>query len=365
MDKSYEIKKENMCRLAEFSDKLFIEPQLKYVFFEVTDKCNLCCKHCGSQCGSNKLNFLPLPIIKKVLDDIAGKYDPKSILICLTGGEPMLYRDIYKVINYARLLDFKVGMTTNGTLINANAAFSLAQAGLNTIAVSIDGLPATHNTFRCSEGAFDKAIKGCKMLKMVGFDVQVTTVVNKANISELEDIYILLDKNEIKSWVITNVDPVGRAKDKENMLLDGSELRKMFEFIREKRYDFACEMEVTYGCAHYAGLEFEREIRDFYFQCGAGVQIASIAANGDIRACLDIERRSDLCQGSIYEDKFLDVWDNKFQIFRKNRSRLSKTCSTCTEVMYCRGDSSHTWNYDLSEPDYCIYKMIKGVNDDD
>ena len=153
---------------------------------------------------------------------------------------------------------------------------------------------------------------------------------------------------------LTNVAPIGRARDNKELLLDKNELLKVFDFIKEKRFDSANDIEVTYGCAHFVTYDYERFIRDFYFQCDAGVRVASIAANGDIVACLDIERRKELVQGNIYNDDFVDVWENKFEIFRQDWSNKSETCKKCEHKRVCMGDSAHTWDYDNNEPLYCV-----------
>ena len=150
------------------------------------------------------------------------------------------------------------------------------------------------------------------------------------------------------------MDPIGRAQENTELLLDRNELFRLLEMIREMRYDPVNEMEVTYGCSHFLTYQYEREVRDFYFQCIAGIQVGSVMANGDIGACLDIERRPDLIQGNIYKDDFMTVWENRFEAFRRNRAEESRVCSGCEYREVCMGDSTHTWNFDLNEPSYCI-----------
>ncbi len=120
------------------------------------------------------------------------------------------------------------------------------------------------------------------------------------------------------------------------------------------RFDPGIEMEVTYGCSHFLSYTFEREVRDFYFQCGAGLMVGSVMANGNIGACLDIERRKDLIQGNAYEDDFLTVWKERFAPFRINRAEYSEYCAECKHKDVCGGDSAHTWDYDRLEPRYCF-----------
>lgn len=80
---------------------------------------------------------------------------------------------------------------------------------------------------------------------------------------------------------------------------------------------------------------------------------------GDIASCLDIERRPELVQGNVKTDSFIDIWENKFENLRIDRTEKSKTCFSCEHRHVCEGDSTHTWNFDLNEPNYCIHKMLK------
>ena len=358
-EKRFRIKKENMLKLAEYQRQLREHPRLQFLFFELTDRCNLQCRHCGSNCAMANGTFLPYEDIRKVLKDVAQAYSPEAIMVCLTGGEPMLHPDVYRMIYAARTLGFSVGMTTNGTLIDETAARKLAAAGLTTIAVSIDGVGAVHDGLRRKAGSFGQAMEGIHALRKFGLEAQAITVVHKGNLGHLVELYACLKKEGCYSWRLTNVDPIGRARGNEDLILDAEELDRLLALIRWYRYDPENEMEVTYGCSHFLGFEYENEVRDFYFQCGAGILVGSIMANGDIGACLDIERRPELIQGNIRRDDFVDVWENRYQAFRRNRAEESAVCRDCEHREYCMGDSTHTWDFDRKEPRYCAVKRIK------
>ena len=105
--------------LYEFKKKAYEEHQLRSLFFEVTSRCNARCEHCGSSCG----DFIPKDEITKeemigVLDDIAEHYDPTRIMLDITGGEPLVKKDLFEIMDYANKLGFRWGMTSNGMLIN-------------------------------------------------------------------------------------------------------------------------------------------------------------------------------------------------------------------------------------------------------
>ena len=348
------IKKMNMLSLSEYQKRLWKEPKLSLLFFELTNSCNLNCKHCGSRCSVNKKDYIDTDIVKKVISSVSNKYCTKDIMIAITGGEPLLHPDCIEIVKYSHDQGFIVGITSNGILIDHDVAHNLKQAGLDTISISLDGIGVEHDNLRMSKGAFEKAVTGIKALKDADIEPQITTVVHKQNIDKLDEIYEFVVENDIYSWRLTNVDPIGRAFDAKEMLLDYNEMKQLFEYIKNKRFNTDKDIEITYGCAHFVSYEYERMIRDFYFQCAAGTETASVMVNGDIGACLDIERRGDLVQGNAYTDDFIEVWENRFEVFRRNRAELSSNCKKCDYSNVCLGDSAHTWDYDNNEPMYCI-----------
>lgn len=354
------VKVQNMQDLAVYRRFLWDNPQLRFLFFELTDQCNLNCLHCGSGCTGSNHTYLDYELIERTMKSVAERYDPSQIMICLTGGEPMLSPDVFKVIAKARQLGFYAGMTSNGTLIDQKAADKLALAGLNTIAISIDGLEDTHDAFRQSSGCFARTLKGVDALRKAGIEPQAITVIHKNNYHQLEDMYQFFRREGFYSWRVVNIEPIGRANDNNDLLLEPHEMIGLLDFIREKRFDNSNPMDVTYGCSHFLTYDYENETRDYYFHCSAGTRVASIMANGDIGACLDIERRPDLVQGNAYHDSFVEVWENRFDVFRRNRAEGSSFCSGCEHKDICMGDSAHTWNYDENKPNYCIVKMMEG-----
>ena len=139
--------------------------------------------------------------------------------------------------------------------------------------------------------------------------------------------------------------------DAPELLLTSEDYVTLFEFIKEKRSQGE---PVQYGCSHYLGTDYEREVRDWYFLCNAGIYTASVMANGDIGACLDIERRPELIFGNILRDDFTEVWKHGFGAFRRSLSEDNETCRTCKEREFCDGGAFHSWDYDKKKPKVCF-----------
>ena len=347
-----------MDTLADYVRKLYREPDLRQLFLELTLRCNERCFHCGSSCMPNQQgNELSLSEYKLILDEVKEDFDLKKVYLCITGGEPLLRQDFFEIFGYADSLGFRWGMTSNGTLITKDIAHRLSDCGMKTISVSIDGLPETHDRLRGHPGGYDAAMRGIQNLidEKAFQHVQVTTVVNHENIEELNALFDIMDGIDIDSWRVINLEPIGRALQWPNRMLTKEDYKTLFDFIREKR---RAGYPVEYGCSHYLGQEYEGELRDWYWLCNAGIYTASIMSNGDIGACLDIERRPETIQGNIRESQLKDIWQNRFELFRKDLSADSDYCHGCRYADHCRGDSHHSWNYDKNEPMLCFKDIL-------
>jgi radical SAM protein with 4Fe4S-binding SPASM domain len=351
------LKEQNMQRLAVYREGLKAMPQIHNLFFELTLRCNERCLHCGSSCGDVPSNEMTTEQWCGIIDQLKEDLGTEGYMLCITGGEPLLRKDFFEIMGHANELGFNWGMTSNGTLITEEVAQKLRDCGMKTISISLDGMPETHDAFRRTPGGWERGMQGIKnLVKVGGFQsIQVTTVVTHKNIVELDALFDVLKDIDIDSWRVINMDPIGRAKEHPELLLTKEDYKTLFEYIRNKR--IAGE-PVCYGCSHYLGMEYEREVRDWYFLCTAGLYTASIMVNGDITACLDIERRPEFIQGNVLKEHFKDVWENKFQIFRKDLSLENEKCRNCKEAKYCHGDAYHTWDFDNNCPQVCFKEVL-------
>lgn len=354
---SVKMKDKHLRQMRDYRGTLMKEPELRNLFLELTLRCNEKCLHCGSWCGDVRSEELSVEQYRTFLTQLKEDMSTNKKMLCITGGEPLLRRDFFDIMSAANELGFRWGMTSNATLINEEVARDLKRTGMGTISISIDGLEETHDAFRQTPGGFKKAMNGIEcLIREGGFhSVQVTTVVTHQNIGQLDELFRIFDGMDIDSWRVINIEPMGRAKNHPELLLTPDDYRTMFEFIRNKR--IAGE-PVTYGCSHYLGMEYEREVRDWYFLCTAGLYTASITANGDIIACLDIERRPEFVQGNILSDRFSEVWKNKFQIFRRDLADDNEKCAGCDQKQFCHGDAYHSWDFDNNKPHVCFKDIL-------
>lgn len=346
-------KQRHLDTLAEYVRGLYREPKLRQLFLELTLRCNERCFHCGSSCGGPQGEELSLAEYQRILREVREDFDIRTLQLCITGGEPLLRPDFFEIMAFARDLGYHWGMTSNGTLITKEVAHRLAECGMGTISVSIDGLPETHDRLRGFPGGYALAMEGIQNLidERAFHHVQVTTVVNHGNIGELDALFEIMCGLDIDSWRVINLEPIGRALLRPKLMCTPEDYRLLFRFIREKRMQ---GYPVEYGCSHYLGPQLEREVRNWYWLCNAGIYTASIMANGDIGACLDIERRPETIQGNIRRDRFRDVWEQRFSLFRRDLAADSEFCRGCAHLEHCRGDAHHSWDYDRNKPMLCF-----------
>lgn len=359
-------KKAEILKMAQHREYLYKHPQLKSLFLEMTLNCNEHCRHCGSWCGDVKVNgTLSDDEIKnflKELKDDLDKRQQKLPFLNITGGEPLVRKGVVPLMKYAHdELGYHWGMTTNGLLIDKEMAKALKDAGMYSVSISVDGLEETHDWFRRSKNGYKKAIQALENLVEVKIpNVMATTVVHRRNICELDELYPIMKDLKIDCWRVINVEPIGRAKENDEISLNPIDYKYIIDFIKKHRAEDN-EMEIAYGCNHYLGPEYEKEIRPWYFLCNAGTYVAGIHYNGDIGACLDIERLPETIQGNIRKDHFIDVWENKFEIYRQDKTVNSPECSKCKHRFECGGDGFHTWDVKTCKPRLCLYKEIKAV----
>ncbi|MDR2078464.1 MAG: SPASM domain-containing protein, partial [Treponema sp.] len=117
-------------------------------------------------------------------------------------------------------------------------------------------------------------------------------------------------------------------------------------------------INVTFGCESWVG-EYEKKIRDSYFFCRAGINIASVLIDGSISACPNINRS--FVQGNIYRDSFLDVWNNRFEIMRDRRWTKTGICKDCEDYRNCSGGPMHLWGEKKDNILTCIHNQLQTV----
>ena len=177
------------------------------------------------------------------------------------------------------------------------------------------------------------------------------------NFDELESIKQLLIEHKVKAWRLFTIAPIGRAAADDGLQLSNEQLRQMMDFIVATRKEG--KIDCMFSCEAYVG-PYERKVRDWYYFCRAGITIGSVLIDGSISACPNIDRS--YVQGNIYQDDFLDVWENRFQPFRDRAWMKQGPCADCKVYKNCLGGAMHLHAKDKGEMMVCHYNKLVGSN---
>lgn len=330
--------------------------QLNYIMWECTLRCNLNCLHCGSDCKKDSLvKDMPVEDFIGAIDQCKDIVEPNKTMIVLTGGEVLVRKDIEKAGEELYKRGFPWGIVTNGMLLDEGRLVSLLNSGLRAVTVSLDGLEKSHNWLRGNANSFKNALNAIKLLaKVENLRFDVVTCVNRENYNELGNIRDMLIEIGVKEWRVFTIFPIGRAKVNEVLQLNSAEFKGVFDFIKQTREEGNIRM--NYGCEGYLG-NYEKEVRDNFFFCRAGINVASVLADGSISACPNL--RANFTQGNIYKDNFADVWENKYQVFRDRSWTKTGICADCKDYEYCQGNGMHLREEETGEVMFCHLKRLE------
>lgn len=329
--------------------------ELRTLFWECTLRCNVACRHCGSDCHvSANQPDMPVADFLKVIDDVTPHVDPNKVMIVFTGGEALVRKDLETCGAELYRRGFPWGIVSNGLLLTRERLDSLLASGLHSATISIDGFEEAHNWLRRHPKSFERAVDAICMLseeKEIIWDV--VTCVNQRNFKDLMLFKKFLIEMGVKRWRLFTIFPVGRAAEVPELQLDDEQFTWVLRFIRHCRQEG--KIHVSYGCEGFLG-NYEGEVRDQIYHCKAGVNTASVLADGSISGCPSI--RANFHQGNIYKDSFTDVWQNRFKQFRDRSWARKGACADCDMFRYCEGNGMHLRdeNGDLL---VCHYKRIQ------
>ena len=161
--------------------------ELNTLFWECTLRCNLSCKHCGSDCRvQSEVKDMPIADFMRVIDEITPHINPNKTMIIFTGGEALLRKDLEICGLELNKRGFPWGLVSNGLALTQTRLRSLIEAGLHSITISFDGFEDAHNWLRGNLRSYTQALNAIKMLTRVkGIAWDVVTCVNKQNINDL------------------------------------------------------------------------------------------------------------------------------------------------------------------------------------
>jgi len=329
---------------------------MRQLFWECTLRCNMKCRHCGSDCKiSAQTPDMPFQDFEKVLTRLREAYDPHRICIVVSGGEPLMRQDLAQCGRRMFELEYPWGIVSNGRLLTDKKIDELLASGMRSATVSLDGLEEDHNWMRGVPDAFSNATKAISRLaKEPDFGFDVVTCVNQRNILKLNELKEFLISLGLKRWRLFTVFPVGRAATDPLLQLSPAQYRYLLDFIVTTRKEG--RILPSHACEGFLG-PYEGKVRDHLFTCQAGVSVCGIRADGAISACTSIRAHYD--QGNIYRDDIVDVWENRFQNMRDRSWARTEECAQCRYWKWCLGNGLHLRD-DSGHLIQCNLRKIQG-----
>jgi 12,18-didecarboxysiroheme deacetylase len=333
----------------------FSEDKKPVVVFNCTRRCNLKCVHCYSQ-SDNKAyeNELSTDEAKSLIKDIA---DFGSPVILFSGGEPLMRKDLFELIECATSNGLRAVISTNGTLITEETAERLKKYNLSYVGISLDGLREVNNKFRGSEEAFDNAIKGIRNCKKAGLKVGLRFTINKRNAEEIPDIFNLMREENIPRVCFYHLVYAGRGTDLVNEDLSHAETRHAVDQIIDitaQLHKDGFPAEVLTVDNHADGVFlYQRMLKEknpkaeevyklLQYNGGnsTGVGIGCVSWNGDVHP--DQFWRHWVL-GNVKEKKFSEIWtdtsnNEQFAKLKERKKHVGGRCKLCKWLDVCGGN---------------------------
>lgn len=308
---------------------------------------------------------------KEILDQIALIGKP---IIILTGGEPLLRKDIFDLARHGSQQNLRMVMATNGTLITPHIAERIKSSGIKRVSISLDGADAkAHDEFRKVPGAFKAALEGLDLFKKAKIEFQINTTVTRHNVQQVEEILKKAMKLGAVAHHIFLLVPTGRARDMVNQEIDSLEYERLLKWFYNMRDKVPLHLKATCAPHYYRILRQEAHAKgekvDYKTYgldavtrgCLGGTSFCFISHDGIVQPCGYLE----LNCGGLKNSSFETIWENS-KIFREIRdfSAYKGKCGRCEYLKVCGGCRARafeaTGDYMAQEP-LCIYQPSKGV----
>jgi putative heme d1 biosynthesis radical SAM protein NirJ2 len=325
------------------------------VSWNTTRRCNLKCRHCYRDAGEcADPDELSTDEGKALIEDIAAAGFP---VLVLSGGEPMLRTDIYELVAYARERGLRPVLGSNGTLITAEAAGKLKEAGAVRVGISLDSARAeVHDELRQAKGCFEEALAGMRHCREAGLPFQIHTTVTAQNYSEIEEIATKAVALGAAAYHIFFIVPTGRAKNMTDENLQVGQYERLLRQIMSLQQQLPIELKPTCApqfmrIAKQMGVEMR-----FTKGCLAGVAYACILPNGDVHPCPYLPMHL----GNVRETPFSQLWKENPVILQLRHEKPQGRCGVCEFQPICGGCRARAYYYSdgnyMAEEPWCPYQ---------
>ncbi|MBN1473581.1 MAG: 12,18-didecarboxysiroheme deacetylase [Syntrophaceae bacterium] len=324
------------------------------IVWNVTRRCNLKCVHCYSTSADiDYPDELTTEEGKKLIDDLAAFGSP---VILFSGGEPLMRPDLLELAKYATDKGLRAVISTNGTLITKDIAAKLRKINLSYVGVSLDGLEKTHDRFRGTKGAFEKAMEGIRNCRDAGIKVGIRFTVNKRNLADVPAMFDLLKQEKIERLCFYHLVYTGRGSKLRDEDLTHAETRGLLDLIAARTkamFEEGLAPEILTVDNHadgpYLYLKMKKEnparakevleLLEMNEGNSTGVGIGCVSWDGEVYPD-QFWRNQPL--GNVRQKPFSKIWTdekNEFLMKLKDKKKhVRGRCAACVWLNVCGGN---------------------------
>jgi heme b synthase len=268
-------------------------------------------------------------------------------IVILTGGEPLLRKDIFDLAKTGTDIGLRMVMATNGTVLTREYVEKIKEAGIKRVSISIDGHnEKSHDMFRNVSGAYKMAMNGIRLLRSGGVEFQINTTVTRHNASNLDKILDMAVDLGAAAHHLFMLVPTGRAKDMTDQEIDAKEYEKILHWFYDMRDKKPINLKATCAPHYYRILrqEAHRKGEKVNFKtygldavtrgCLGGTSFCFISHDGIAQPCGYLE----LNCGDLKVESFDKIWKES-EIFGRlrNFSEYKGKCGMCEYLKFCGG----------------------------
>ena len=308
-----------------------VEHQPSLVSWNLTRMCNLRCPHCYMEGGQKAENELST-------DECLGLIDEMNALgtemLILTGGEPLMRKDIFDIARYASDLGIWVVMGTNGVLITDKVVARMIDCGVQGVAVSIDSVdPAKHDEFRGGPDAGEHSVRALEICRANDLQVLVQTTVMDMNYDEIQKL--LAFARDLGAWSFNLYFLVQTGRGQLLNDLSPERTEAMLSNLVDWQDDYR-PMLVRSKCApQFKQIAYERGLSGLESGgCMAGTQYCRITPQGDVTPCPYMT----VVAGNVREQSFSEIWRTSAVLQElRDPEQLKGRCGSCEFKQLCGG----------------------------
>ncbi|MCB9755925.1 MAG: radical SAM protein [Myxococcales bacterium] len=317
------------------AEELARAPRPTWAIWELTLACDQKCRHCGPRAGRARPDELTTEECLQVVAELKELGVGEVVLI---GGESYLRNDFILIIRAIREAGMACVLTTGGYNLSRARVEAMAEAGVMSVTLSVDGLEETHDYLRGMPGSWRRAFQAFAELRAAGLPVACNTQINSRTLTELEPLLEELARAKIHSWQLQLTVAHGNATDHPDLVLQPYRMLELFESIDrilERCRVLGIRMFPANSLGYFGPHEgrLRKDVGGYWRGCVAGVNTIGIESHGAIKNCPSLGGPANV-GGSWREHGIAALWTRSYAMTYVRRRTLDDLWGFCRDCYY-------------------------------